>query len=113
MVAGFVAAPNRGSWCNGPMVYAVIARYTCAPDDVDTVRAALLVMRDRTRAEPGNLAYVVHEDADTVGVFVLYEQYVDRAGFDAHTRTPHFEEQIIAVVRPLLEDRSVVFANVL
>lgn len=70
-------------------------------------------MRDRTRGEPGNLAYVAHEDADAAGVFVLYEQYVDRAGFDAHTRTSHFEEQIIAVVRPLLEDRSVVFANVL
>jgi quinol monooxygenase YgiN len=97
--------------------FAVIARYTCAPEDVEEIRSSLVAMREHTRAEPANLAYEVHQELDEAGrwqpVFVLYEQYVDRAGFDAHAATPHFAEHIVAKVRPRLVHRSVTFADVL
>ncbi|MEV8566174.1 putative quinol monooxygenase [Streptomyces sp. NPDC051322] len=95
------------------MAFAVIAHYRCEPADVTTVRAALLKLRERTLAEPGNLAYVVHAEADRPGCFVLYEQYTDRAAFDAHTKADHFVELNVECVRPLLTDRTVTFTEVL
>ncbi|BBH71107.1 hypothetical protein ACTI_77920 [Actinoplanes sp. OR16] len=95
------------------MAYAVIAHYRCAPEDVELVRSALLTMRLHTRCEPANREYAVHADTEDATSFVLYEVYDDRAGFEAHTRTPHFTEYIVAVVRPRLLDRRVTFAEIL
>lgn len=95
------------------MAYAVIAHYRCAPADEETVRAALLKMREHTRDEPANQAYEVHAQRDVPGGFVLYEVYADRAGFDAHASTAHFAELILATVRPLLTERTVSFAELL
>lgn len=92
------------------MAYAVIAHYQCAPEHADLVRDSLLKMREHTREEPANLEYVVHR---TDGGFVLYEVYTDRAGFDAHAASDHFAEYIAGIVRPVLTDRQVTFAEVL
>ncbi|MFE6891609.1 putative quinol monooxygenase [Streptomyces sp. NPDC057694] len=95
------------------MAYAVVAHYRCAADDAGTVRDALLKMREFTLEEPANVAYEVHAEADVAGGFVLYEVYADRAGFDAHCASAHFAEFIVGVVRPLLRERTVTFAEVL
>ncbi|MEU2297438.1 putative quinol monooxygenase [Streptomyces antibioticus] len=95
------------------MAYAVVARYHCAPENEPAVRAALLKAREHTRSEPANLAYEVHAEVDAPGSFVLYEQYTDRAGFEAHKAAQHFRELIVETVWPLLTDRSVTFADVL
>ncbi|WP_329131450.1 putative quinol monooxygenase [Streptomyces sp. NBC_00670] len=94
------------------MPYAVVAHYRCAPEDDAAVRVALREMRERTRGEPANLAYEVHAEAGVPGSFVLYELYVDRAGFDAHSAAPYFAELIVERVRPLLTERTVTFAEV-
>ncbi|MFC4503376.1 MULTISPECIES: putative quinol monooxygenase [Streptomyces] len=95
------------------MSYAVVAHYRCAPADEPAVRAALLTMREHTRAEPANEAYEVHAVADEPGGFLLYERYADRAGFEAHKAAGHFRELIVETVWPLLTDRSVTFAEAL
>ena len=95
------------------MSYAVIARYRCAPRDAALIRDTLLEMRERTREEPANLLYIVHADPGDPSAFTLYEQYTDLAGFEAHTRTAHFEEHIRGTVLPRLTDRTVSFADVL
>ncbi|MGW0911018.1 putative quinol monooxygenase [Streptomyces sp. NPDC002784] len=95
------------------MPYAVFAHYRCAPADESVVRQALVRMREFTRAEPANLVYEVHAEAERAGGFVLYEVYADRAGFDAHTAAGHFDELIVRTVRPLLTERTVTFAEVL
>ncbi|MEV6350137.1 putative quinol monooxygenase [Actinoplanes sp. NPDC051851] len=95
------------------MAYAVIARYRCAPQDAELIRESLLTMRERTREEPGNVEYAVHLDTEDENVFVLYEVYTDRAGFEAHAASDHFHEHIVTTVRPRLLDRRVTFAEVL
>lgn len=95
------------------MAYAVVAHYRCDPVDEATVRALLLKVREHTRAEPANLAYEVHAEAERPGGFVLYETYMDRAGFDAHKAAGHFGELIVDQVWPLLTERSVTFAEVI
>ncbi|MFC8516276.1 putative quinol monooxygenase [Streptomyces sp. NPDC057257] len=93
------------------MAYTVIARYHCDPADEATVRAALLKVREHTRAEPANLAYEVHAEVAERGSFVLYEQYADQNGFEAHKAADHFRELIVETVWPLLTGRSVTFAE--
>ncbi|MFB7651018.1 MULTISPECIES: putative quinol monooxygenase [unclassified Streptomyces] len=95
------------------MAYALVAHYRCAPADADAVRAALLRAREATRAEPANQRYEVHAVVDEPGGFLLYECYDDAAGFAAHKAAPHFEEQIVKAVWPLLTERSVTFAETL
>ncbi|MEU4088989.1 putative quinol monooxygenase [Streptomyces aureus] len=93
------------------MAFAVVAHYRCAPADADAVRTALLRMRELTPAEPANLAYEVHAEADLPGSFLLYERYTDRAGFEAHRTTDHFTQYIVGRVLPLLTERTVTFAE--
>ncbi|WP_217167105.1 putative quinol monooxygenase [Streptomyces sp. AC512_CC834] len=93
------------------MAYAVVAHYRCAPADGTAVRAALLRAQEATRAEPSNQQYEVHAVADEPGGFLLYERYDDAAGFEAHKAAPHFREQIVETVWPLLTERSVTFAE--
>ena len=95
------------------MTYAVVAQYRCEPADEATVSAALLTMRGHTLTEPGNLAYVVHAETGRPGGFLLYEQYTDRAAFEAHTAADYFEELVVRTVRPVLTERVVTFADVL
>ncbi len=93
------------------MSYAVIARYECAPTDVDIIRTALVAMRERTPSEPGNLQYTVHTEIGQKGVFVLYERYVDKTAFEAHKSSEHFVEHIAGTVFPRLTGRTVTFAE--
>ncbi|WP_433360411.1 putative quinol monooxygenase [Actinoplanes sp. CA-142083] len=92
------------------MAYAVIAHYRCAAEDVALIQEALLTMREHTLKEPGALAYVVHAAEDPG--FILYEQYTDRAAFDAHAASEHFAEYILGTVRPRLTQRDVLFGQV-
>jgi|SRR5688500_16461117 quinol monooxygenase YgiN len=94
------------------MPYAVIAHYRCEPEDADLVRTALLEMREHSLRETGNRLYIVHADAEVEGAFTLYEQYADRAAFDAHAASAHFAEYILAKVRPKLTERNVWFGDV-
>ena len=93
------------------MPYAVIAHYRCTEADAGLIQDALLTMREHTLREPGNLAYVVHT-ADGPS-FILYEQYTDRAAFDAHAASAHFAEYILGTVRPRLTRRDVLVGEAL
>jgi quinol monooxygenase YgiN len=96
------------------VAYAVIAHYRCAAQDAALIREALLTMRQHTLKEPGNLAYEVHAEAGAgPSAFILYEQYTDRAAFDAHAASEHFAEHILGTVRPRLTQRDVLFGDVL
>ena len=96
------------------MPYAVIAHYRCTPEDAGPIREALLTMREHSRREPGNLAYEVCAEVDAAPpAFILYEQYIDRAAFDAHAASEHFAEHILETVRPRLTQRDVLFGEVL
>ena len=99
------------------MAYAVIAHYQCPAHDAELITEALMAVREATLREPGNITYVVHRDHPADGAegvaFTLYEQYVDRAAFDAHAASPHFAQHILGVVRPRLTSRTVHFCDVL
>lgn len=57
---------------------------TCAPDEIDLVRAALDEHIRLSRAEPGCLAFDVTQSPDDPCLWLVEETFRDRAAFEAH-----------------------------
>jgi quinol monooxygenase YgiN len=88
------------------MAYVVIARWTAKEGEEDAVAAALGNLIRPSRAEPGNLAYVVHRDPADPRRFVVYESYADEAAYEAHAASEHFRRHGLEDGIPRLESRE-------
>jgi quinol monooxygenase YgiN len=87
-------------------VLTVIAMYKTKPGKSDEVAAILARHVAATRAEPGCVQFVANRSGKDPDRFVLFEQYVDEASFDAHRTSSHFARYIENGVVPLLEERA-------
>ena len=75
----------------GDSTVTVIASLKVKPGMEEEARAALLAAVAPTRAEPGCLAYDLHQSTSDPRSFLFYEQWHDRAALDAHaaSTSPH------------------------
>jgi (4S)-4-hydroxy-5-phosphonooxypentane-2,3-dione isomerase len=80
--------------------------FTFAPEDVDRVEAMLRELRDASRAEAGVVSFEVARSQEDPNVFVLWEVYRDRAAFDSHRGTEHFQRLVINGVRAVAKARA-------
>lgn len=90
------------------MAFVVIATWKARPGEEARIREVIARMTPLSRAEPGTLFYQAQVSPKDPLTFVLYEQYVNEAAYDAHKATPHFQEHVVARALPWLESRSVV-----
>ena len=88
------------------MAYVVIARWTAKDGEEDAVAAALAALTEPSRAEPGNLSYVVHRDPEDARRFVIYESYIDADAYAAHADSDHFRRLGIEDGIPRLASRE-------
>jgi quinol monooxygenase YgiN len=88
------------------MAHVVIARWTAKEGEEDAVAAALAALTEPSRAEPGNLAYVVHRDPADRRRFVIYERYRDEAAYEAHAASEHFKRHGLEDGIPRLASRE-------
>jgi len=88
------------------MAYVVIARWTAKEGEEDAVADILSQLIEPSRAEPGNVAYVVHRDPEDARRFVIYESYVDADGYAAHADSDHFRRLGIEDGIPRLASRE-------
>ena len=86
-------------------MFVVAARYYAQAGRDDDVAAILTEMIPLANAEPGCALYTVNRSTEDPRRFLLYEQYHDRAGYEAHRETTAFKEKILGQVIPLLESR--------
>ena len=86
-------------------MFVVAARYYTQEGKDEEVAAILRTMVPISNAEPGCALYVVNRSLEDPRAFLLYEQYHDRAGYEAHPATDAFKENILGKVGPLLENR--------
>jgi quinol monooxygenase YgiN len=84
----------------------VIAHYRTRPGRGGEVAAVLVDHSAATRAEPGCLTFLAGRAQAAPEEFVLFEQYVDEAAFQAHRRSPHFDSLIEGQVAPMLVERE-------
>jgi quinol monooxygenase YgiN len=86
--------------------FVVAATWIAKPGEEDAVAAALALLAPASRAEPGMVLYQPHRDPDNPRVFFLYEQYTDRAAYEAHATSAHFERHALGDAIPRLERRE-------
>ncbi len=73
---------------------------------------ALEVIRElaaASRQEPGCEAYVPCRDPEDARSFVFFEQYRDKAAFEEHGATDHFQRLALGELFPLMESRERTF----
>ncbi|NDJ11846.1 MAG: antibiotic biosynthesis monooxygenase [Acidobacteriia bacterium] len=92
-------------------MYVVAAQYYAQEGKDDEIAAILQTMIPISRAEPGCALYTVNRAFDDPRKFLLYEQYHDLAGYEAHMATEPFKENILGKVVPMLETRVRNFYN--
>ena len=56
----------------------------------DDLRRALLPLIEPTRAEPGNLDYVLFEKTEAPGTFVMREAFASMDALGEHQQTAHY-----------------------
>ena len=83
----------------------VIAEYRAQPGRGDQVARVLAQHVAATRTEPGCLQFIAYRAAEAPEIFVLYEQYVDQAAFEAHRTTDHFQNYVEGTIVQLLAER--------
>jgi autoinducer 2-degrading protein len=88
-------------------VHIAVATYIVKEGNETTVEEALRAMIPPTRREPGCLAYTVQRSQESPRKVLLYEVYVDEAAVEAHRASPHFQQYVLGIVRPLVENRVV------
>jgi quinol monooxygenase YgiN len=91
------------------MTFVVAATWTARPGEEGAVADALAQLASASRAEPGMVLYQPHRDPEKPNVFFLYEQYVDRDAYEAHTASEHFKQFALGEAIPRLERRERVF----
>ncbi|MGJ8678592.1 MAG: putative quinol monooxygenase [Akkermansiaceae bacterium] len=59
---------------------------TVLPTELDTIRKALLVHIEVTRAEEGCITFQVNEHPTEAGRFDVYEEFVSKVAFENHQK---------------------------
>ena len=88
------------------MVYVVTAKWTAKEGEESGVAAAIEQLAPPSRAEPGMIMYQPHRDPENPRVFFFYEQYKDKAAYEAHLASEHFQRLGFGDAVPRLENRE-------
>src|SRR5689334_7949529 len=86
-------------------MYVVIAQWYARAGKDDEIAEVLQTAVRNSRAEPGCVLFMANRSVEDPRRFVMYEQFADKAAFDAHLATESFRENIINRILPLLETR--------
>ena len=79
--------------------------YVIKEGHADEAAELLKQMVEPTRAEPGNIMYLVHRSPTDPRRFFFYEQYTGQVALDAHRAAPHFQQLMVQGVFNILESR--------
>jgi quinol monooxygenase YgiN len=88
------------------MAFVLIARLTAREGEQDRAAEIIPRLTAASSAEPGNVHYIPHRDPEDPKVFVIYEQYRDKAAFEEHGQTEHFKSIALEELFPLMESRE-------
>ncbi|GAA5040677.1 quinol monooxygenase YgiN [Thermocatellispora tengchongensis] len=88
------------------MAFVVTALWTAKRGEEENVARILAELVGPSRDEPGSLFYQPHRDPEDPRRFFFYEQYTDRAAYEAHGSSEHFQKLGFGQAIPLLESRE-------
>ena len=93
------------------MIVLLVTYVAIAGREAD-LESRLREMTGHTRREPGCLAYMAHRSQQEPRKFVLYEQYIDQAAFDAHRASEYFKRIVQGEYDDILESRAPEFFTI-
>ena len=68
----------------------IVAKFIIHKGQESTFKKLVEELREASRAEAGNIEYVLHKKVDDPLTFCLIEKWKDQAAIDLHNSTPHF-----------------------
>jgi quinol monooxygenase YgiN len=95
------------------MAYVLVARMTAREGEEERAAELIRELVTASAQEPGNVHYLAHRDPEDPRVFLMYEQYRDKAAFEEHGRTEHFQRIGPGELFGLMEDRERAFYETL
>jgi quinol monooxygenase YgiN len=88
------------------MAFVLVARMTTRDGEQDRAAELIDKLAAASTTEPGNVHYITHRDPENPRVFMIYEQYRDKAAFEAHGQSEHFKTIGAGELFPLMEARE-------
>jgi quinol monooxygenase YgiN len=88
------------------MSFVLVVRMKAKEGEEDRAAELAGELATATREEAGCEAYVPCRDPDDVGAFLFYEQYRDKAAFEEHGASEHFQRLALNGLFELMESRE-------
>ena len=84
----------------------VTAFWEAQPEEVDSLVGIIRKFLPQAQAEPGVLAFQIHQSLTEPTKFFFYEVFKDEAAFAAHQQTAHFKTLVAGQALPKLAKRE-------
>ncbi|MFN2629588.1 MAG: putative quinol monooxygenase [Gaiellaceae bacterium] len=88
------------------MAFVLVVRMTAQEGNEDEAVAIVRELADASRAEQGCVLYIPAQDPENRRSFLIYEQYRDRAAFEEHGASEHFQRLATGKLFGLMESRE-------
>jgi quinol monooxygenase YgiN len=84
----------------------ITAFWEAKPGEVDALVGIIKKFLPQAQAEPGVLAFQIHQSLEDPTKFFFYEVFKDEAAFAEHGQAPHFKSLILEQALPRLAKRE-------
>ena len=88
------------------MAFVLVVKMQVAEGNENEALATMKELAGATRQEPGCVHYIPVQDPENPRNVMFYEQYVDRAAFEAHGASEHFQRLAAGKLFGLLDSRE-------
>ena len=88
------------------MGYVVTAKWTAKEGEEERAAGLMRELAEATRSEPGCELYIPCRDPEDPRSFLFYEQYRDKAAFEEHGASEHFQRLAAGELFGLMESRE-------
>jgi quinol monooxygenase YgiN len=95
------------------MSFVLVVRMQAKEGNEDRVVELMRELADATRQEPGCELYIPTRDPENPRAFLFYEQYRDKAAFEEHGASEHFQRLAAGELFGLMESRERTFYETL
>src|SRR4051812_15692820 len=91
------------------MSFVLVVRMKVAEGNEERVAEIISELAEASRAEPGCELYIPCRDPEDPRSYVFFEQYRDRAAFEEHGASGHFQRLAAGELFGLMESRERAF----
>ena len=91
------------------MAYVLIVRMKAQEGNEERAAEIMAELAEASRTEPGCEAYEPCRGTQDPRSFAIYERYRDKAAFEEHGQTEHFQRLAAGELFPLMESRERIF----